>query len=212
MGTLRDKILALAGLFQVATLVKQLGRSGLVDIHDLESCIRSTFQTNPENVEAVFGGADNLRTGLNMLVKQLGSDNNKRDTEIARYVITLLHIERKLAKNKAMLNTIATGIEEAERQCEHYSITHENVLAKLADIYAETISLLSLRVMVHGEEAHLTNPDSTNKIRALLLAGIRAAVLWQQIGGSRWQLLFKGRAFVEEAERILKEEIPRTLN
>lgn len=212
MGTLRDKILALAGLFQVATLVKQLGRSGLVDIHDLESCIRSTFQTNPENVEAVFGGADNLRTGLNMLVKQLGSDNNKRDTEIARYVITLLHIERKLAKNKAMLNTIATGIEEAERQCEHYSITHENVLAKLADIYAETISLLSLRVMVHGEEVHLTNPNSTNKIRALLLSGIRAAVLWQQIGGSRWQLLFKGRAFVEEAERILKEEIPRTLN
>ncbi|HSR54696.1 MAG TPA: DUF489 family protein, partial [Alphaproteobacteria bacterium] len=39
--------------------------------------------------------------------------------------------------------------------------------------------------------------------RALLLAGIRAAVLWRQVDGSRLRLLFGRKRIVREAQMAL---------
>ncbi len=66
--------------------------------------------------------------------------------------------------------------------------------------------------MVKGEEKFLSQTNNANKIRALLLSGIRSAVLWRQVGGNRWQLLLKRKYFVSEANRILRDEIPKTVN
>ena len=212
MSNLRDKTLALAGIFQATALVKNIATSGLVDQHDFEVCIRSIFETDPESVETVYGQVEYLRTGLTTLVEQLGEKNTRRDIDIARYVISLLHLQRKLSKNKTILDELASGIERARRQIEHFHVTHENVIANLADIYSETISQIPPKIMVSGESHYLSNPDQANKIRALLLAGMRSAVLWVQLGGSRWQILLRRRRFSQEAERILKEEIQRQLH
>ena len=212
MSNFRDKTLALAGIFQATALVKNIAANGLVDQHDFEICIRSIFETDPENVDAVYGQVEYLRTGLTTLIEQLGEKSTQRDIDIARYVISLLHLQRKLSKNKTMLDAVANGIERAQRQTEHFHITHENVIANLADIYSETISQIPPKIMVSGESHYLSNTDQANKIRALLLAGMRSAVLWAQLGGSRWQILLRRRRFSQEAERILKQEIQRQLH
>jgi high frequency lysogenization protein len=54
--------------------------------------------------------------------------------------------------------------------------------------------------MVQGDPRHLHAPDNQNRIRALLLAGIRAAWLWRQVGGSRWKILL-GRKQLAAAGR-----------
>ncbi len=212
MRNFRDKTLALAGIFQATALVKNIAVAGVVDKHDFEICIRSIFETDPESVEVVFGQVEYLRTGLTTLIEQLGEQGSRRDIDIARYVISLLHLQRKLSRNKSMLARVADGIERARRQTEHFHVSHENVIANLADIYSETISQIPPKIMVSGESQYLSNPDQANKIRALLLAGMRAAVLWAQLGGSRWQILLRRRRFCQEAERILKEEIQRQLH
>ncbi len=212
MSNLRDKTLALAGIFQATTLVKDVAVNGTVDKHDFEICIRSIFETDPPDTEAVYGQVEYLRTGLMTLRDQLGEKSTQRDIDTARYVISLLHLQRKLSKNKIMLAALATGIERARRQTEHFHLTHENVIANLADIYSETISQIAPKIMVSGESQHLSNPDQANKIRALLLAGMRSAVLWAQLGGSRWQILLRRKRFAAEAERILNEEILRQLH
>lgn len=212
MSNFREKTLALAGIFQATALVKNIAANGLVDQHDFEICIRSIFETDPENVDAVYGQVEYLRTGLTTLIEQLGEKSTQRDIDIARYVISLLHLQRKLSKNKIMLDAVANGIERAQRQTEHFHITHENVIANLADIYSETISQIPPKIMVSGESHYLSNTEQANKIRALLLAGMRSAVLWAQLGGSRWQILLRRRRFSQEAERILKQEIQRQLH
>lgn len=212
MSNFRDKTLALAGIFQATALVKNIAVNGLTDKHDFEICIRSIFETDPESVEAVYGQVEYLRTGLTTLIEQLGEKSSQRDIDIARYVISLLHLQGKLSKNKIMLDALTNGIERARRQTEHFHITHENVIANLADIYSETISQIPPKIMVSGENQYLSNPDQANKIRALLLAGMRSAVLWAQLGGSRWQILLRRRRFSQEAERIFKEEIQRQLH
>ena len=73
----------------------------------------------------------------------------------------------------------------------------------LAEVYQRNISTLSPRVMVTGEPLHLQNPDNQNRIRAVLLAGVRAAILWQQCGGNRWTLLFGRRRLVDAARSLL---------
>ena len=88
-------------------------------------------------------------------------------------------------------------------QAEHFSTMHDNVMANLAGIYTDTLSTFNFRIHVTGNPIYLTNPVNTNKVRALLLAGIRSAVLWRQMGGSRWQLIFGRKQYSEIAKKIL---------
>ncbi len=207
IANLRDKTLALAGVFQCASLVHQIALSNIADEHDVITVIRSTLDLNPASIDVVYGKVDNLRTGLHTLIEQLGDQAGKKDMHIARYVISLLHLQRKLIKRTDMLNTISEGIKRAKQQSEIFEVNHENVLANLAGIYADTISQIPPKIMVSGESSYLSSRANTDKIRALLLAGVRSAVLWAQYGGSRWQILFKRKAFVAEARRLLDEEI-----
>ncbi len=211
MKNKRDKTIALAGVFQSATLVHQIALKGTVDVHDLETSIRSTLNLTPSSTLGVYGNLENLRTGLHSLVQQL-SQNSQRDVHITRYVISLLHLQRKVVKRTTMLNTIAERIQRVQEQAEIFSLTHSNVLANLASIYSETISLISPKIMVSGDANYLANPSNADKIRSLLLAGIRSAVLWSQVGGSRWQILLYRKLLVQEAQHILDNEMGNILH
>jgi high frequency lysogenization protein len=57
--------------------------------------------------------------------------------------------------------------------------------------------------MVSGEPVYLQNRDNVNKIRALLLSGIRAATLWRQTGGKRRQLLFFRSRYTDACAQLL---------
>jgi len=200
---LTNQAIALAGLTQSVHLVQSIAKSGSANDEDMETSIGSVFKINADDVPDVYGDVDSLKTGLGLLVKQLGGPDGI-DPELARYAASLIFLERKLQGQPKMLETIRTGIEKATAQAAHFGILHENVLANLADIYQQTISRLMPRVMVQGEPAHLTNPDNANKIRALLLSGIRSAVLWRQCGGNRWKFLIYRRKLLEETRRLLK--------
>jgi high frequency lysogenization protein len=200
----RDRVIALAGVFQAAWNVRAIASRGKEMTPAVEASINSLFKIDAESVEDVYGGLAGIQDGLHSLCDQLSSDNSKRDIELARYVISLLYLERKLGKQSAYLQQLTNGIQSAVEQAEYFSTTHTNVIANLADLYQETISQMTPRIMVSGEPEILTNPDNANLIRALLLAGIRSAMLWRQCGGSRWQLLFKRKKLVQTASWLLK--------
>ena len=44
--------------------------------------------------------------------------------------------------------------------------------------------------MVQGNPHYLGQPGVVSEIRALLLAAVRSAMLWRQLGGNQWQFLF----------------------
>ena len=214
--TYRDKTIALAGIFQAARLVQQVARSGMVDQEVFSATIKSIFKIDAASPEDVYDGVLNVLSGCKTLMNQLGAGDGtnpvqNKDAEVTKYVISIMVLERKLIKTPELLKKITTGIETAQAQAEHFSITHDNVIANLANVYSETVSTLRPRVLVNGEHNHLSNPDNANKIRALLLAAMRSAVLWDQCGGSRWQIMFKRKLFTEEAHKIIKDN-PRILH
>lgn len=198
------RTLALAGVFRAAALANTLANDGVISEQELNVSITSIFQTSADDVVQIYGSVENLGIGFTTMLNQLGKDSDKRDPDIARYVISILFLERRLMKNTAMLDTLSTGIDLATRQSEHFSTTHENVIANLADLYSKTISQLGPKIMVSGEQSYLETTAISNKIRTILLSGIRSAVLWQQLGGRRWHVLFQRAKYLDAAQNLLK--------
>ncbi len=197
-----DRLLALAGLYQASWCAQRIAKRGMADSQAMEACVHSLFQTNPPDVAAVFGGVDQVAPGLRQLITQIKNSQN-RDMDLTRYVISLMQLERKLENAPDMLQKIGEGLESAEAQRQHFHLLHTNLLARLAELYSDTISTLQPRIMVKGEQLHLGNPDNQNKIRALLLSGIRCARLWRQVGGKRRQILFGRKKLLAQAEQLL---------
>jgi high frequency lysogenization protein len=201
----RARAIALAGLFQAAALVRQTGQGKIRDEVATRASIASILKLDTDAVEDVYGGIAPLRTGLETLAKQLGSDSGMRDMELTGYAITLLHLERKLARNKPMLERIGSTIRQLATQSPDIDPRDPEFIAELAELYSQTISTLTPRIMVHGDPGVLSGTASRNMIRALLLAGIRAAVLWRQCGGNRLRLIFGRRGILESCSGLLRE-------
>lgn len=204
MHSEQDRLIALAGIFQAAWLTHQVAYKGMADSRAMEASIHSLFQIDAESVPAVFGGMPGVAGGLRYLSDQLSAPS-RRGSDISRYVIALMHLERKLSADPTMLAKLGQDIQRIGARLEHFSLLHNNILTQLADCYAQTISTLQPRIMVNGEPAHLQNPDNANKIRALLLAGIRSALLWRQCGGTRLQILLRQRRLKALAQTLLSE-------
>jgi high frequency lysogenization protein len=197
-----ERAIALAGLFQACHLVQQVARKGLADAQALAANIHSLFQVDTESVIDAYGGLHDLAPGLRLAYRQL-SGSEPRDNELTRYLLSLMQLERKLMSQTARLENIGKGIRSADARLTHFPQTHSNILASLADIYAENLSTLKPRIMVSGESVYLQNPDNVNRIRALLLSGIRSAMLWRQIGGRRRQLLLARTSIVNALAQLL---------
>lgn len=200
--TLTNQALALAGLAQATMLVHQLATTGNAETAPLQASIGSLLAIDAENVPAIYGGLTGLRAGITRLEAQLAQAGRIAYPEEARYAALLIVLERQFSKRPDLQQKVRQGIERAQRQTEMFGLLHDNVLAGLGDLYHETISTLQPRVMVRGEPQYLSPPEAVNRIRALLLAGIRAALLWRQCGGSRWKFLFQRQRILQELRAL----------
>ena len=73
----------------------------------------------------------------------------------------------------------------------------------VAELYSQTVSLLTPRIVVHGRPQYLQADRTVNWIRTLLFSALRSAVLWDQLGGGRWSLMFGRQKMLKEAEELL---------
>lgn len=194
--------MAFAGICQAAFLVQKVARDGNCDEASLRESLSSVLVTDPKQPLEVFGSHLAIRDGYRALVEQLGADGSQKNAELTRYVVSLIALERKLAKRKDILNMLGERIGQIGRQQQHFDLLDEQILANMASIYSDLISPIGPRIQVAGTPLFLQQPLVQHKVRALLLAGIRAAVLWRQLGGSRTQIIFARKKMVELAKRF----------
>ncbi|ACE82786.1 high frequency lysogenization protein HflD [Cellvibrio japonicus] len=200
----QDITLALAGIFQATHLVDQVARTGHLPPDAFKCSIESLLDLNPPDTLAVYGGdAANLRTGLEIM-RELLRPSSSKYRETLRYGLGVLHLQKKLAGRRDMLGVIGSRIDQAAQQAETFGSTHDNVIANLGGLYSETISTFRYRIQVNGEYQYLQQTRIANQIRALLLAAIRSAMLWRQVGGNRWQLLFYRKQISWQVEDLLR--------
>jgi len=200
----RNHAIALSGVFQACKTVEQLAKTGYLKTSALKTAVNSLFVVNPDSAESVFDGIANLNEGFELAVDVLNNHRDPRNRDILRYTLGVLHLQKILARRSEVLYTIGNRLDRAREQAAHFDPTHDNVIANIADLYADTISKFRYRIQVVGETNYLQQTRVANQVRTLLFAAIRSATLWRQLGGSRWHFLFYRARLANEAEALHK--------
>ncbi|MCU8488498.1 high frequency lysogenization protein HflD [Vibrio vulnificus] len=200
-NTLYDRTIAFAGMCQAVALVQQIARNGHCDQYAFETSIKAILNTDPANTLDVFGNESQLKLGLECLVK--GIDSTPTGSEVTRYLISLMALERKLMGRNDAMSQLGDRIQMVQRQTEHYDLFEEQMISNVASIYLDVISPIGPRIQVTGTPTVLQQTSNQHKVRALLLSGIRSAVLWRQVGGRRRHLIFGRKKMVEQAQILL---------
>ncbi|MDY7565518.1 high frequency lysogenization protein HflD [Pseudomonas sp. RTC3] len=205
MTPMQEQLVALGGVFQAAVLVDKIAKTGQVSEAALGCMLGSLLVMDPKDTLEVYGGDDlNLREGYRSLVSALERDPTSLQREPLRYALSMLGLERQLAKRDDLLEVIGKRLPQIKSQVEHFGLVHDNVIAASGALYQDTLSTLRQRIQVHGDMRNLQQPNNASKIRALLLAGIRSARLWRQLGGHRWQLVISRRKLLKELYPMLR--------
>jgi high frequency lysogenization protein len=205
MTNAQEQLVALGAVFQAAVLVDRIAKTGQVAEADLACMLGSLLVIDPKDTLDVFGGNDLLlRDGYRALAGALEREPSSLQREPLRYALSMLGLERQLGKREDMLAIIGKRLPQIQNQVEHFGLVHENVIAASGALYQDTLSTLRQRIQVQGDMRHLQQPSNASKIRALLLAGIRCARLWRQLGGHRWQLVISRRKLLRELYPLLR--------
>lgn len=200
-----ERVIALAALAQSAAAVKQVARFGSVREPQASAVlIASVLNQSPNNINELYPDLSHLRLGLESLLQQIGATRDK-DVEVTRYVVGLLALERRLSRNPQALETLGQRIQQIYRQQHDFHFAEDTVIASMGGTYSDLISPLGQPLKINGKQEHLQHTSNQHLIRALLLAGVRNAVLWRQLGGKRRHFIFSRQRMVRAAQAILRE-------
>jgi high frequency lysogenization protein len=196
--------IALAVVAQCAQLVHSLATTGRANPRQVDACIAPLLVLEPDSVDDIYPDVSAFSSGLAALQHSLSNEGVKEFAEPIRYVLGMTVLQQQLMAVPAMQTQIRQRLQirhslladksalDAEAAGQDESDTYD--FAVLAALYQDTISRLTMRIHVKGTPEHLRKQQVADKIRALLLAGIRSALLWHQLGGRRWHLfIYKKR-------------------
>lgn len=206
----RQKVLALAAVFQAAALADNLARRGTADAHAMKTLLDSIIVFDTDNPEAIYGTPQQLLVGLKSLEGCLSvnslDDNNHYANQL-QYALGMIQLENQLSKSDKLLDTLRQRLEQVQKQLVVFDndVTAQAVINNFAGIYVDTIGTLKFRLQIKGKEQKLQTVGVPEQIRAVLLAGIRAAWLWKRLGGRRWHLLLTRSSIMEELRVLIKE-------
>ncbi len=200
-----ERVLALSGIVQAAQLVSTAAKSGMVSQSSLESSLHSIFVTNPDAVTDVYNGIEGVSLGLKLLRELLIDLKLLEHADVTRYSFALMTLARQLETRPDAMEELGLRISHIDehRHLSDPPLLNDAVMSELAALYQSSVGQLSPRIRIIGRRHHLENTVNVNRIRALLLAGVRSAVLWHQLGGRKTQFLFSRGTMREALSYVL---------
>jgi high frequency lysogenization protein len=200
---MKERTLALAGVFQATELVRQAAHHGTWSGYAASSCLHSLFQLESESTAEIYGGVAKMRLGVETMLAVLQGDNDYSDS--LRYAVGLLQIEKKFRRSGKLQAEVGNRLADiANDGVELDQHEREDLQAHdISGLYSDTISKLSPRIVVNGKPQYLKNDRTVDWVRTLLMAGLRSATLWNQLGGGRFELMFGRKKIISEAESLL---------
>lgn len=204
MSTIEDQTIAIAAVLQCCRLVRELAYEGRIEHEHLAAAnIHSLFNFDPKDTPDTFGGnVHDLNLGLETFLTLLsGGERQASDTEIIRYAVNLVGVAKAFMNDGDMMRKLHQRLEELKPAYLEHGVD-DALMTDLNKLYRETISNLPVRIVINGEKRFLEEPRIASHIRSLLLAGVRATVLWRQVGGTRWALLLRRGQYLNAVRKL----------
>lgn len=206
MASIDDQLIAMAGMTQAVQLIQTLAYEGRVaDQPALEASIGSLFAFDVPDTASVYGGLSGVRLGLKRVNELLaGNARQPKDLELTRYLVTLFAVTKAFRQDADMGGKLHGRLEELKPSFDQHG-ADTGLMADLNSLYRSTLSHLPQKFVINGEKHHLEDMQTSSTVRALLLAGVRATILFDQVGGRRWRLLFMRGKYIEGSQRLLRQ-------
>lgn len=201
-SAVRAQTLALAAMVECGICVDELARSGRSQHEPVQALLTSLLRFEWQQVEDIYGGAHTLQRGLQRLEALPHLMPGREHAPELRYTLALAHLGKLLGRDQQRLGTIRTGLRQIAGDAEQFTDGFAGLAPALAAIYEDTVSRYRFRIKVLGNAEQLRDPQVVARIRALLLAGVRAAVLWRHLGGSLSGLLFNRTRIAAESRAL----------
>ncbi len=200
---MKERTMALAGIFQATELVRQAANHGTWSGYAADTCLDSLLAIESDSVDEIYGSASSLRPGAETLISVLQGDRNHMES--LGYAVSIMQLENNFRKKPQMQTQIGLDLQSISTLDEGLELHEIRDLQaqKIAELYTKTISTLSPRIVINGRPQHLQVERTVNWIRTLLFAGLRSAVLWRQMGGGRFSLMFGRKKMLEQAQALL---------
>ena len=200
---MKDRTMALAGIFQATELVRQAANHGTWSGYAADTCLDSLLAIEADTTDEIYGGSDRLRLGAETLVSILQGD--RRYMESLGYAVSIMQLETNFRKKTEMQARIGLQLQSISVLDEGLELHEIKDLQaqKIAHLYTRTISTISPRIVINGRPQHLQIDRTVSWIRTLLFAALRSAVLWRQLGGGRFSLMFGRKKMLEQAQTLL---------
>lgn len=209
---LQQQVIALAGVVQAARMVDQVAKTGSYPAAFFEASLRSLFAFDAPTVDAVYGNIQGVKLGLRSVVDMLTDATNEDHVAMGAYVRGLLKLEDQFGKRPDLQKVVASRLGHVNFKAQHFSDDAVELAASISAIYQDTISNLPYRIKVKGNVQHLQQTKNADLVRTLLLAGLRSAHLWRQLGGRPRHFLFKGGKLAATASDLSRQLSPVTDN
>jgi high frequency lysogenization protein len=199
MNLIEERTIALAGLLQACGQVQTIARTGAADKAVEAACLKSIMVLDAMNTPAVYGGVQGVRTGLKMIADGVMSSPQGDKVEVLRYAMSLIQLQNQLYHNQSAFNEFGQAVERLS------AVSSAELTQACSDLYQKFISEMRPQIIVQGEQNFLQREDIPPKIRAMLLAGIRSAVLWQQKDGGKFKLIWQRTRMQNAARDLLRQ-------
>ena len=203
----RHQTLALAAIFQAALLADQVASSGQLNREAASPLLDAVLRLDTEDPGEVFPRCADLRPGLRLMLDALGGGQRPEQMRPVGHAMALVQLANSLRRNQDLVSILRHRLEALASQ-DSSSLTDDSVISRcqrFAGVYVDTLGTMKYRIRVQGDPRYLQEDDHASAIRALFLAGVRAAFLWHAQGGRRWHLLFSRRRLMETANELLHQ-------
>jgi high frequency lysogenization protein len=200
---MKERTMALAGIFQATELVRQAANHGTWSGYAADTCLHSLLAIEADSVDEIYGSTNHLRLGAETLIAALQGD--RRYIESLGYAVSIMQLEANFRKNAKMQSYIGTELMDIFNFDDGTEVHEIKDLQakKIAELYTQTVSTLSPRIVINGRPQYLQVDRTVSWIRTLLFSGLRSAVLWRQMGGGRFNLMFGRKKMLEQAQTLL---------
>jgi len=179
MNKSAKQTIALASIFQSSALVHQLAVSGKCDSHTNKASLNSIV-SNSDSIDEIFTSPEDLKIGFDSL-KLILEKKTIDMHNVMIYTTALINLEKKLMKKPKLLTQISEEINLINKQ-EFFDIYHSNSIARLAELYKNTLGSLNPTIMVRGEQIYLSNQHTANHIKGASLSRNKGCLFMEKSG------------------------------
>lgn len=203
MSNLDWQIFGLVGAAQASETLKDfLNTKGFLEQNQFNAMVRSILVTQSDSLEDIYGKDLSLwRRGKFSLTGYLAQVNSLNSEEFY-YFMSILKLAKKMLNNKNNMRNISDIVSTLQWDIHNRNTDFEGVLETLNTCYKDYISSLKFRIKVQIQRDMNFDVKQEARMRTILFAGLRSAVLWRQGGGTLPSLLFQREKILARLEEV----------